>query len=88
MSQKRRIRRRDIQPKVTGIRSRIAGVRDGDGIRLIVPAISEFRHAEDPVAVGAGKISAKGNGKQFQGAFLLEGETVILAEHLIFAERC
>jgi hypothetical protein len=46
------------------------------GIRRIVLAIPEPGHAKDPVAVGAGEISAKGNGKQFQGAFLLESETV------------
>src|ERR1700687_6287681 len=63
MGQKHRIRCRDIQPKVTGIRSRIARVRDGDGIRLIVPAISESRHAEGPVAVGVGEISAEGEGR-------------------------
>jgi hypothetical protein len=80
--------RRNIQPTVTWIRSRIARVFDGDGIRRIVLAIPESRQAEDPVAVHAGGISAKGNRKQFEGAFLLlEGETVNTAEDLIFVER-
>jgi hypothetical protein len=52
-------------------------------------AIPESRQAEDPVAVQAGPISAKGNRKQFEGAFLLlERETVDTAEDLTFAERC
>src|SRR6266851_5222696 len=81
--------RRNIQPKVTGIRSRIARVFDGGRIRRIVLAIPESRQAEDLVAVRAGGISAKGNRKQFEGAFLLlESETVNAAENLIFAERC
>ena len=87
MGQGQRICRRNIQPKVTGIRggirSRIARVFDGDGIRRIVLAIPESRPAEDPVAVHAGAISAKGNRKQFEGAFLLlESETVDTAEDL------
>ena len=89
MEQRQGICRRNIQPKATGIRSRIARVFDGDGIRQIVPAIPESRQAEDPVAVHASGISAKGNRKQFEGAFLsLESETVNVAEELIFAERC
>src|SRR6266851_8157616 len=89
MGQRQGICRRNIQPKVTGIRSRIARVLDGDGIRRIVLAIPESRQAEDLVAVRAGGISAKGNRKQFEGAFLLlESETVNAAENLIFAERC
>ena len=89
MEQKQGICRRKIQPKVTGIRSRIARVFDGDGIRRIVLAIPESRQAEDRVTVRAGGISAKANCKQFEGAcLLLESETVNAAEDLIFAERC
>src|SRR6266852_512602 len=89
MGQRQGICRRNIQPKVTWIRSRIARVLDGDGIRRIVLAIPESRYAEDPVAVHAVGLSAKGNRKPFEGAFLpLEGETVNAAEDLIFAERC
>src|SRR5713101_8168652 len=74
--------RRNIQPKVTWIRSRIARVFNGDRIRRIVLAIPESR-------LHAGAISAKGNRKQFEGVFLqLESETVNTAEDLIFAERC
>jgi hypothetical protein len=81
LGQRQGIYRRNIQPKVTGIRSRIARVFDGDGIRRIVLAFPESRQAEDPVAVHAGGISAKGNRKQFEGAFLLlESETVNAAE--------
>jgi hypothetical protein len=40
-------------------------------------------------AVRAGGIAAKGNGKQFQGAFLLfESETFHSPENLVFAEGC
>jgi len=89
MGQRQGICCRNIQPRVTWIRSRIASVFDGDGIRRIVLAIPESRHAEDPFAVHAGGLSAKGNRKQFEGAFLLlESETVNAAEDLIFAERC
>jgi hypothetical protein len=89
MGQRRGSCRRNIQPKVTWIRSRIARVFDGDGMRRIVLAIPESRQAEDRVTVRAGGISAKGNRKQFEGAFLLlESETVNAAEDLIFAERC
>jgi hypothetical protein len=88
MGQRQRICRRNIQPKVTWIRSRIARVFDGDGIRRIVLAIPQSRQAEDPVAVHAAGISAKGNRKQFEDAFLLlESEAVNAAEDLIFAER-
>jgi hypothetical protein len=81
MGQRQGICRRNIQPKVTGIRSRIARVFDGGRIRRIVLAIPESRQAEDLVAVRAGGISAKGNRKQFEGAFLLlESETVNAAE--------
>jgi hypothetical protein len=70
IGQRQRICRRNIQPKVTGIRggirSRIARVFDGDGIRQIVLAIPESRHAEDPVAVSTSGIAAKGNCKQFE----------------------
>src|ERR1700681_416765 len=80
---------RNIQPKVTWIRSRITKVFDGDGIRRIVLAIPESRQAEDRVTVRAGGISAKANRKRFEGAcLLLESETVNAAEDLIFAERC
>ena len=89
MEQRQGICRRNIQPKVTEIRSRIARVLDGDGIRRIVFAIPESRQAEDPFAVRAGGISTKGNRKQFEGAFLLlESETVNAPEDLISAERC
>jgi hypothetical protein len=55
-------------------------------------SLLQFRNpgkAEDPFAVPGGGISAKGNRKQFEGAFLPpESETVNAAEDLIFAERC
>jgi len=89
MGQRRGSCRRNIQPKVTWIRSRITKVFDGDGIRRIVLAIPESRQAEDRVTVRAGGISAKANRKRFEGAcLLLESETVNAAEDLIFAERC
>src|SRR5258708_17093182 len=88
MGQRQGICCRDIQPKVTWIRSRIASVFDGDGMRRIVLAIPESRQAESPFAVHAGGISAEGNRKQFEGVFLpLESETVNTAEDLIFAQR-
>jgi hypothetical protein len=68
---KGRIRRQNVQPEVIDIPSGIAGVFDGDGIRRIVLAIQESRQAKHAVAVRAGGIAAKGDGKQFQGAFLL-----------------
>jgi hypothetical protein len=58
-------------------------------MRGIALAIPESRQAEDPFAVPGGGISAKGNRKQFEGAFLPpESEPVNAAEDLIFAERC
>src|ERR1700682_3189978 len=82
MGKRQGICRRNIQPNVSWIRSRIERVFDGDGIRRIVLAIPQSRFP-------AGGISAKGNRKQFEGAFLLlESETVNAAEDLILAERC
>src|ERR1022692_4931332 len=75
--------------EVIGIPSGIAGVFDGGGIRRIVLAIEESRQSEDAVAVGTSGIAAKGNCKQFQGAFLLfESEAVNPPQDLIFTERC
>ena len=93
MGQGQRICRRNIQPKVTGIRggirSRIARVFDDDGIQRIVLGTPEPQQGEEPVAGHAAGISAKGNRRQFEGAFLLlESETVNTAEDLIFDERC
>jgi len=89
MGQRQGICRRNIQPKVTWIRSRIAWVFDGDGIRRIVLAIPESRQAEDPVAVRAIGSAYDGDGEQFEGAFLPpESETVNAAEDLIFTEQC
>src|SRR5258708_15386378 len=88
MGQRQGICCRDIQPKVTWIRSRIASVFDGDGMRRIVLAIPESRQAESPFAVHAGGISPEGNRQQFEGVFLpLENETVNTAEDLIFPQR-
>ncbi len=79
----------NIQPEVIGIPGGIAGVFDRDGIRRIVLAIQESGEAENPVAVGASGIAAKGNGKQFQRAFLLfESEAFNSPEDLILTERC
>src|SRR5271155_130703 len=58
-------------------------------MRRIVLAIQESRQAENPIAVRAGGIAAKGNGKQFQGAFLLfESESVNSPKDLVLTERC
>src|SRR5208282_3489390 len=51
--------------------------------------MQETRQAKDAVTVGAGGIAAKGDRKQFQGAFLLfESEAVHSPEDLVFTERC
>src|SRR5208283_5981973 len=89
MGRKDRISRQNVQPEVIGIPSGIAGVFDGDGIRRIVLAIHESRQAENPVTVRASGIPAKGNRKQFQGAFVLfKSEAVNSPKDLILAERC
>ena len=79
----------NIQPEIIGIPGGIAGVFDRHRIRGIVLAIEESGQAENPVAVGTSGIAAKGNGKQFQGAFLLfESEAVNSPKDLVFTERC
>src|SRR4029077_8508116 len=79
----------NIQPEVIGIPSGNAGVFNGDGIRRIVLAIQESGKAENPIAVRAGGIAAKGNRKQFQRAFLLfKSEAVNSPEDLVLTERC
>ena len=58
-------------------------------MRRVVLAIKESGQAENPIAVRAGGIAAKGNGKQFQGAFLLlESETFHSPENLVLTEGC
>ncbi len=83
------IRRQDIQPEVIGIPSGIARVFDGHLTRRIVLAIQESRQAKHAVAIRTGGISAKGDRKQLQRAFLLfEREAVNPPKDLIFTERC
>src|ERR1017187_3620404 len=82
------IRGYNVQPEVIGIPGGIAGVFDRHGIRRIVLAIQESGQSEDAVAVSTSGIAAKGDGKQFQGAFLLfESEAVHPPEDLVLTER-
>jgi hypothetical protein len=83
------IRRQNIEPEVFAVPSGIAGVFDVDATRRIVFAIEESRKAENPVAVRATEIAAKGDGQEFQGAFLLfESEAVNPPTDLVLTERC
>src|ERR1700678_481925 len=89
MGRKDRICRQNVQPEVIDIPSGMAWVFDRDGIRRIVLAIEESWKAKHAVAVRAGGIAAKGDGKQFQGAFLLfESEAIHAPENLVLAKRC
>jgi hypothetical protein len=79
----------NIQPEIVRIPGGIAGVFDCHRIRGIVLAIEESGQTENPVTVGTSGVAAKGNGKQFQGAFLLfESESVNSPKDLVFTERC
>src|ERR1700678_3150973 len=89
MGRKDRICRQNVQTEVIDIPSGMAWVFDRDGIRRIVLAIEESWQAKHAVAVRAGGIAAKGDGKQFQGAFLLfEAEAVNSPKDLVLTERC
>jgi hypothetical protein len=58
-------------------------------MRWIVLAIQESGQAEDAVAGGTTGIAAKGDGKQFQRAFLsFESESANSPKDLAFTERC
>jgi hypothetical protein len=62
-------------------------VRDRDGIRIAL-VIQEPWHTYNSVEIGAGGISAEGDGEQFKSAFLLsESKTVNSPEALILAGR-
>jgi len=56
-----RVDQRIIEPKVFGFRDGIAWIFSGDEMSRIVFVIQESREPENPIAVGASGISAKGD---------------------------
>src|SRR5260370_6490064 len=82
------IDRMDVESEVIGIRDQIAGIFDSDAVSGIVLAIQETRHAEDTVAVRAGRVATEGDGEQLQCALLsLKVEAIDAPEHLILPGR-